>query len=136
VTVFIGPCPGGATAAFAETSTGPMPTSAMTLRVGPLRQPLIVLVVASVIVIVVAPGETFPVCVEVSVIVSAVQDSPSPSQSVTPTAAVTVNPSFCSASAGSAGALFIKLPSLVVTKPKTVANSDNQETACFIFACL
>jgi hypothetical protein len=106
----------------------------MTLRVGPLRQPLIVLVVASVIVIVVAPGETFPVCVEVSVIVSAVQDSLSPSQTVTPTPTVTDNPS--SRSAGSARALFIKLLSLVVTKPKTVANSDNQETACFIFACL
>lgn len=98
---------GSAKAASAATLTGPMPTPAETLMAGAFRQPLIVFVVASVIVIVVAPGELFPVCVEVSVIVSAAQESPSPSQSVTPTPTVTVNPSSCSGD--SAGDLLIKL---------------------------
>lgn len=107
MSVFIASFAGSAMAAFAATLSGPMPTSAEALMAGAFRQPLIVLVVASVIVIVVAPGELFPVCVEVSVIVSASQESPSPSQSVTPTPTVTVNPSSCPAD--SAGDLLIKL---------------------------
>lgn len=107
MSVFIASFAGSAMAACAARLSGPMPTSAEALMAGAFRQPLIVLVVASVIVIAVAPGELFPVCVEASVIVSAAQESPSPSQSVTPIPTVTVNPSSCSAD--SAGDLLIKL---------------------------
>jgi hypothetical protein len=72
----MGPFSSGAITALAEAVTCAMPTSAIPFSVGEFRQPLTVLVVASVIVVVAAPEDILPVCMEASVIVSAVHESP------------------------------------------------------------